>query len=179
MKHNITSSLFMIIISIGLVACDQEIPQQIMITLTTTEGEATTYEVNIVELDTTAPEVISSYPENVDPENVHTVDPKDVLTNGITVVFSEPVSGELFLLDGDDFLPWWKSKTDGNTITLTSSIPYNDTIIVHEDGGYSTRSGLAWETLHTIQGTVADNAGNKAKVYLTFITSAFPFRNGE
>ena len=179
MKRKITSSLFLlIIITIGLAACDQDIPQQIMITLTTAEGEVTTYEVNIVELDTTAPEVISSYPENVDPEDVHTtVDPEDVHSNGITVVFSEPVIGELFLVDGDAFFPWWESKTDGNTITLTSSIPYSKTITEEEDGGYTvTGPGLSWETLYTIQGTVADNAGNKAKVYLTFITSAFPFR---
>ena len=165
--------IFFAFILCGLVACGDETPQQIIINLTTVGGEVSTYEVNIIELDTTAPDVISSDPE----DGAEGVDPEDVHTNGITVVFSETVTGELFLVDGDAFFPWWESKTDGNTITLTSSIPYSKTITEEEDGGYTvTGPGLSWETLYTIQGTVADNAGNEAKVYITFITTAYPFR---
>lgn len=155
MKRSI--SLFFVIL-LGLVACGDETPQQIIITLTTAEGEVSTYEVNIAEHDTTAPEIIFSYPKN-DVEPFDPIDPEDLNKRGITVVFSEPVTGNLMLLDGDDHVSWWTSKTDSHTITLTNTFQFHL---------------LSHETYYTIQGIVADKAGNEAMVYIGFATSPLP-----
>ncbi len=102
--------------------------------------------------DETAPEVISSYPEN----GAADVDPEDVFEDGIEVVFTEPVSGDLMLLDADYDDVGWVSTTDGDTITLTGI----------------AGSELGNETEYTIGGIVSDAAGNETEVYITFTTSA-------
>ncbi len=105
----------------------------------------------VVAADETAPEVTSSDPE----DGAEGVDPADVFEDGIEVVFSEPVSGDLMLLDGDDDLGW-ESDTDGDTITLTGI----------------AGAELSNETEYTIAGTVEDGAGNETEVELTFVTKA-------
>lgn len=175
-KCNRRWSIFFAFILCGLVACGDETPQQIIITLTTTEGEVSTYEVNIAEYDTTAPEVIYSYPKN----GAEGITPEALHTNGITVVFSEPVTGGLYLLDGDDDMGW-ENKTDGNAITLIGP-PFKGIIVTaideDEGGGYTVSylsdRAVGYETLYIIAGKVADNAGNETNVRITFITSEFP-----
>ncbi len=120
------------------------------ITVTWTNGDGSqdlTY--NIIAADETAPEVKSSDPEN-GAEGV-SADLEEV-----SVTFSEPVTGDLMLLDdgGDDLS--WEQSTDGDTITLT--------VIAGSD--------LGNETEYTIAGTVSDGAGNEAEVELTFVTEA-------
>ena len=117
------------------------------ITVTWTNGDGShdlTY--NVVSTDETAPTVTDSSPENGE-EGV-SADLEE-----ITVTFSEPISGDLMLLDGDDDLGW-TSETVGDTITLT--------IIAG--------ASLGNETEYTIAGTVSDGAGNEADVELTFVT---------
>ena len=105
----------------------------------------------VVAADETAPEVTSSDPE----DGAEGVDPADVFEDGIEVVFSEVVTGDLMLLDGDDDLAW-ESDTDGDTITLTGI----------------AGAELSNETEYTIAGTVSDGAGNETEVELTFVTKA-------
>ena len=119
------------------------------ITITWTNGDGShdlTY--NVVAADETKPTVTASSPENGE-EGV-SADLEEV-----TVTFSEPISGDLMLLDGDDDLGW-TSETVGDTITLT--------IIAG--------ASLGNETEYTIAGTVSDGAGNEADVELTFVTEA-------
>lgn len=105
----------------------------------------------VVAADETAPEVKSSDPE----DGAEGVDPADVFEDGIEVVFTEPVTGNLMLMDGDDDVGW-ESSTDGDTITLTGI----------------AGAELSNETEYTIAGTVSDGAGNEAEVELTFVTKA-------
>lgn len=105
----------------------------------------------VIAADEDAPEVTSSDPE----DGAEGVDPADVFEDGIEVVFNEPVSGDLMLLDGDDDLGW-ESDTDGDTITLTAI----------------AGAELSNETEYTIAGTVSDGAGNETEVELTFVTKA-------
>ncbi len=105
----------------------------------------------IVAADDTAPEVTSSDPE----DGAEGLDPAAVFEDGIEVVFSEPVTGDLELQDaGDDV--GWTSATDGDTITLTGNAGQE----------------LSNETEYTIAGTVSDGAGNEAEIELTFVTKA-------
>ncbi len=104
----------------------------------------------VVAADYTAPKVKSSDPK----DGAEGVDPNDVFEDGIEVVFTEPVTGDLMLLEGDDL--GWESDTDGDTITLTGI------------AGAELRN----ETAYTIAGAVADGAGNETEVELTFVTKA-------
>lgn len=119
------------------------------ITISWTNGDGSqdlTY--NVVAADETAPTVTDSDPE--DGEKGVSPDIEEV-----SVTFSEDVTGDLMLLDGDDDLNWEQS-TDGDTITLT--------VIAGSD--------LGNETEYTIAGTVKDGAGNETEVELTFVTEA-------
>lgn len=119
------------------------------ITVSWTNGDGSqdlTY--NVVAADETAPEVKSSSPKNGE-EGV-SADLEE-----ITVTFTEPVTGDLSLLDGDDDQNWEQS-TDGDTITLTVIAGQN----------------LGNETEYKIAGTVKDGAGNEAEIELTFTTEA-------
>ena len=102
----------------------------------------------VVAADETAPEVTASSPEDGD----EGVDPADVFENGIEVIFSEPVTGDLMLMDGDDV--GWTSVTDGDTITLTGNAGQE----------------LSNETEYQIAGTVRDLVDIEAEVSITFIT---------
>ena len=119
------------------------------ITVTWTNGDGSkdlTY--NVVAEDKTPPAVKSSDPENGE-EGV-SADLEE-----ITVTFTEPVTGDLMLMDGDDDLSW-EQATSGDTITLTRI----------------AGSDLGNETEYTIAGTVSDGAGNEFEVELTFTTEA-------
>jgi hypothetical protein len=119
------------------------------ITVTWTNGDGSqdlTY--NIVAADDTAPTVTDSSPE--DGEDGVSADLEE-----ITVTFSEPVSGDLSLWDGDDEVVW-ESNTDGDTVTLTRL----------------AGAELGNETEYTIAGTVSDGAGNETDVDITFTTEA-------
>ena len=111
----------------------------------------------VVAVDETAPEVIASSPE----DGAKGVDPTDVFEDGIEVTFSEPVTGDLMLMDGDDEVGWtsdedvgWTSRADGNKIILIGSAGQE----------------LNNETEYQIAGTVRDLVGIKAEVSITFIT---------
>ena len=119
------------------------------ITVTWTNGDGShnlTY--NVVVADETAPTVKDSSPED-GAEGV-SADLEE-----ITVTFTEPITGDLMLMDGDDDLGWEQS-TDGDTIALTRI----------------AGSDLGNETEYTIAGTVKDRAGNEVDVELTFTTEA-------
>ena len=119
------------------------------ITVTWTNGDGShdlTY--NVVAADETAPTVTDSSPE--DGEDGVAADLEE-----ISVTFSEPVTGDLMLMDGDDDLNW-EQATDGDTITLT--------VIAGSD--------LGNETEYKVVGTVSDGAGNEADVEITFTTEA-------
>ena len=113
------------------------------------DGHTLSY--TVVAADETAPEVKSSSPEN-DAKNV---DPEKVTEDGIEVVFTESVTGDLMLMDGDEDLKW-TSETDGDTITLTAI----------------ASSPLSNETEYEVAGTVMDGAGNETEVSITFTTKA-------
>ena len=117
----------------------------------TNGGGSQTLNYTVVAADETAPTVTGSSPEN----GAKNVDPAKVFDDGVTVTFSEPVTGDLMLKDGDDDVGW-TSKADGDTITLTGNAGQE----------------LSNETEYTIAGTVADGAGNEAEVKLTFTTKA-------
>ncbi|MDE0635738.1 MAG: Ig-like domain-containing protein [Candidatus Poribacteria bacterium] len=102
----------------------------------------------VVAADETAPQVTASSPE----DGAEGVDPADVFEDGIEVTFSEPVTGDLMLMDGDDV--GWTSATDGDTITLTGNAGQE----------------LSNETEYQIAGTVRDLVGIEAEVSITFIT---------
>lgn len=122
------------------------------ITLTWTNGDGShTLNYTIVAADEDAPEVTGSSPE----DGAEGVDPADVFEDGIEVTFSEDVSGDLMLMDGDDDVGW-SSETDGDTITLSGNAGQE----------------LSNETEYTIEGTVEDGAGNEAEVSLSFVTKA-------
>lgn len=98
--------------------------------------------------DETAPEVKSSDPD-------HGEEGVSADLEEITVTFSEPVTGDLMLMDGDDDLGW-EQATDGDTITLTRI----------------AGSELSNETEYTVAGTVSDGADNETEVEITFTTEA-------
>lgn len=173
-------SILLLIILFGLVACGDETPQKLIITLTTADGEESTYKVDIAKYDITAPKIIHSYPKN-DLEGDYRVDPEDLHNKGVTVVFSEPVTGILYLIDGVDDLKW-DSMADGHTMTLTGPPFKGIAVTAHDEdegGGhtvtYLSDKAIGYDTLYTIQGRVADDAGNKTAVHITFITSESPF----
>ena len=103
----------------------------------------------VVAADETAPEVTASSPE----DGAEGVDPADVFEDGIEVTFSEPVTGDLMLIDGDDDVGW-TSQTDGNKIILIGN----------------TGKVLSNETEYQVAGTVKDLVGIEAEVSITFIT---------
>lgn len=114
-------------------------------------GGSHTLNYNVVAADETAPEVKSSSPEN----GAEDVDPAKVFEDGIEVVFTEVVTGDLKLMDGDDDVGW-TSEADGDTIMLSGNAGQE----------------LSNETEYTIVGTVSDGAGNEAEVELSFVTKA-------
>lgn len=122
------------------------------LTIEWTNGEGShTLNYTVVAADETAPEVTSSSPK----DGAEGVDPAKVFEDGIEVTFSEPVTGDLMLMDGDDDVGW-TSKADGNKITLQGNAGQE----------------LSNETEYEITGTVKDGAGNEAEISLTFVTKA-------
>ncbi len=122
------------------------------LTIEWTNGEGSkTLNYTVVAADETAPEVTSSSPE----DGAEGVDPGKVFVDGIEVTFSEPVTGDLMLMDGDDDVGW-TSNADGDTITLQGNAGQE----------------LSNETEYEIAGTVKDGAGNEAEISLTFVTKA-------
>ncbi|RKU16501.1 hypothetical protein C6501_05465 [Candidatus Poribacteria bacterium] len=116
------------------------------------DGEGSkTLNYTVVAADETAPEVTASSPE----DGAENLDPAKVFEDGIEVTFSEPVTGDLMLMDGDDDVGW-TSATDGDTITLTGNAGQE----------------LSNETEYEVAGTVKDGAGNEAEVSITFTTKA-------
>ena len=73
--------------------------------------------------------------------------------NGIEVAFTECVTGNLMLFNGDDDVNW-ASSIDGDTIP-------SQVLLGAE---------LSNETEYTIAGTVSDGAGNKTEIELSFAT---------
>ena len=127
-------------------------PGALALTIEWTNGDGShTLNYTIVAADETAPEVTSSSPEN----GAEGVDPVNVFEDGIEVTFSEPVTGDLMLMDGDDDVGW-TSSADGNKIMLQGNAGQE----------------LSNETEYEIAGTVKDGAGNEAEVSLTFVTKA-------
>ncbi len=122
------------------------------LTIDWTNGEGShTLNYTVVAADEAAPEVTSSDPK----DGAEGVDPADVFEDGIEVTFSEPVTGDLMLMDGDEDVGW-TSKTDGDTITLQGNAGQE----------------LSNETEYEVAGTVKDGAGNEAEVSITFVTKA-------
>ena len=103
---------------------------------------------NVIAADETPPAVASSDPKD-GAEGV-SADLEEV-----SVTFTEPVTGDLHLMDGDDDLNW-EQATDGDTITLTRI----------------AGSDLGNETEYTVAGKVSDGAGNEYDVEITFTTEA-------
>ena len=123
---------------------------ELKITVSWTNGDGSqelTY--NVTAADETAPEVKSSSPE--DGEEGVNADLEE-----ITVTFTEPVTGDLMLLDDGDEDQNWESSTDGDTITLT----------------VIAGSNLGNEAEYKVSGTVKDGAGNETEVEITFTTEA-------
>ena len=106
----------------------------------------------VVEADLTPPEIITSSIANGQTD----VDPHDVFDNGITIIFSEEISGygEMQTEDGDD-IDWFFS-IDNDTITISG-------IIGKE---------LSNETKYIIVGRVSNAAGKETDVNFTFTTKA-------
>ena len=122
------------------------------LTIEWTNGDgSTTLNYTVAAADETAPEVTGSSPE----DGAKNVDPADVFEDGIEVTFSESVTGDLMLMDGDDDVGW-TSKTDGDMITLTGNAGQE----------------LSNETEYEVAGMVKDGAGNEAEVSITFTTKA-------
>ncbi len=105
----------------------------------------------VVAADQTPPEVIDSDPKN----GAKNLNPDNVFDDGITVTFSEPVTGDLMLMDGDDDVGW-TSVADGNTIILIGNAGQE----------------LSNETEYRVAGEVMDDAGNETEVSITFVTEA-------
>ncbi len=115
------------------------------------EGSKTlTYTVEAA--DETAPEVASSDPEN----GAENLDPDTVFEDGITVTFTESVTGVLALMDGDTDVGWTSDDSEGDTITLIGNAGQE----------------LSNETEYMVVGTVADASGNEADVEISFTTKA-------
>jgi hypothetical protein len=128
-------------------------PGALALNLTWENGGADGHTLNytVVAADETAPEVTSSSPK----DGEEGVDPAKVFEDGIEVTFSEPVTGDLMLMDGDEDVGW-TSKADGDTVTLQGNAGQE----------------LSNETEYEIAGTVKDGAGNEAEISLTFVTKA-------
>lgn len=116
------------------------------------EGSTTlTYTVEAA--DETAPEVKESDPDH----GAKDLDPADVLADGITVTFTESVTGTLKLMDDNDNDVGWTSAGEGDTLTLTGNAGQE----------------LSNETTYTVTGTVEDLAGNSAEEFsISFTTKA-------
>ncbi len=120
--------------------------------VTWTNGDGSqTLNYTVTEADETAPEVASSDPDN----GAENLDPDTVFEDGITVTFTESVTGSLALMDGDTDVGW-TSSTDGDTITLIGNAGQE----------------LSNETEYMVVGTVADASGNEADVEISFTTKA-------
>ena len=121
------------------------------LTVTWTNGDGSqTLNYTITEADETAPEVVSSDPE----DGAKNLDPASI--EEITVTFDETVTGSLALMDDGDTDVGWASSTEGDTITLT--------IVAGKE--------LSNETEYTVKGTVEDGSGNSADVEISFTTKA-------
>lgn len=120
--------------------------------ITWTNGDGSqTLNYTITEADETAPTVTSSDPE----DNSDNLDPDTVFEDGITVTFSESVTGTLKLMDGDTDVGW-TSSTEGDTISLIGNAGQE----------------LSNETDYMVVGTVEDGSGNSTDVEITFTTKA-------
>ncbi len=120
--------------------------------VTWTNGDGSqTLNYTVTEADETAPEVASSDPDN----GAENLDPDTVFEDGITVTFTESVTGSLALMDGDTDVGW-TSSTDGDTITLIGNAGQE----------------LSNETEYMVVGTVEDASGNEADVEISFTTKA-------
>lgn len=118
----------------------------------TNGDDSTTLNFTIEAADETAPEVVSSDPAH----DAKDLDPAKVTEDGITVTFSEVVTGTLKLMDGDTDVGWTSDDSEGDKITLT---------------GVAGKE-LGNETEYTVMGTVEDASGNSAEVSITFTTKA-------
>ena len=122
------------------------------LTVTWTNGDGSqTLNYTITEADETAPEVKSSNPEH----GAKDLDPAKVFEDGVTVTFTESVTGTLKLMDGDNDVGW-TSSAEGDTITLIGNAGQE----------------LSNETDYTVMGTVEDGSGNTADVEISFTTKA-------
>ena len=122
------------------------------LTVTWTNGDGSQkLHYTITEADETAPEVKDSDPEN----GAENLDPAKVFEDGVTVIFTESVTGTLKLMDGDSDVGW-TSSTEGDTITLIGNAGQE----------------LSNETEYTVMGTVEDGSGNTADVEISFTTKA-------
>lgn len=118
----------------------------------TNGDDSKTLNFTIEEADETAPEVVSSNPEN----GAKDLDPAKITE--ITVTFSEVVTGELKLMEGETDLDW-ESSADGDTITLK---PKN----VNQE--------LSNETTYMVIGTVEDGSGNSTVFVESFSSPREP-----
>lgn len=99
--------------------------------------------------DETPLEIVSSNPKNREKD----VDPAVLFENGIRITFSEPVIGNLILLENNDDIGW-SDAFNGDTAILRGN----------------ARQQLHNNTKYKITGTVSDGAGNKFEVIITFTT---------
>ncbi len=125
------------------------------LTVTWTNGDGSQeLHYTITEADETPPEVVSSnLGDNLD--DLKNLDPAKVFEDGITVTFSESVTGDLKLMDGDND-EGWTSSAEGDTITLIGNAGQE----------------LSNETDYTVMGTVEDGSGNSTDVSISFTTKA-------
>ena len=122
------------------------------LTVEWTNGDGSqTINLTVEEADETAPEVKDSNPT----DDAKDLDPAKVFEDGITVTFTEVVTGTLKLMDGDTDVGW-TSAADGDTVTLIGNAGQE----------------LSYETEYTVVGTVADGAGNLSEIEITFTTKA-------
>ena len=120
------------------------------LTIEWTNGEGShTLNYTVIGADASAPKVTDSRPKN----GQEGVDPAKVFKDGIEVIFSEPVTGKLRLIDGGRNVGW-TSRADGKIIILTGNAGQE----------------LSNETEYEIKGIVKDRAGNEAEVSITFVT---------
>ena len=122
------------------------------LTVEWTNGDGSqTINLTVEAADETAPEVKDSDPA----DDAKDLDPDDVFKDGVTVTFTEVVTGTLKLMDGDTDVGW-TSETDGDTITLKGNAGQE----------------LSNETEYMVVGTVKDAAENETEVSITFTTKA-------
>lgn len=111
--------------------------------------------INVIVPDVTPPRVtggtISDGAEDVDPEPIN--------ADGIEIIFSEDVAGNIALQTEDGEGVGWIGRVEGNRGMLA---PVADREIGNE-------------TTYVIAGKVSDAAGNETEISITFTTAAAPF----